>query len=94
MATVKSTDAGTATAKKTTSKRVAQRGEAVKIKQMGSLDGFHFTSGNKEDNTAFYIKINSKNNKALNLSTGKIVKFDQYDEGVPFDLAIGRAAAK
>jgi hypothetical protein len=63
-------------------------GDLVTIKSMGAGAGFYFTSGRKPENTGFYVKTNSPNNKAMNFNTFGIVKFDPSDEGVPANLSL------
>ena len=42
---------------------------------------FNFVSTKKQENTATYIKLNSRENKAMNLTTWKIVKFSATEVG-------------
>ncbi len=64
--------------------------EMALISKMGAGQTFEFTSAKKKENSGPYLKLNSKENKAVNLLTFKTFVFANTDKGLPFEAELNR----
>lgn len=62
--------------------------KTVPVSQMKAGEVFHFTSNKDPKNTGNYIRIASKEPKALNLNNFKSMKFTSTEVGTPKDAAM------
>ena len=69
-----------------TTTRGAQQGTSIKTMRAGEV--FNFTSAKVAANSGLYIRIASKENKALNLQHFKVYKFEAADRGVVTDATL------